>query len=400
MLKVRIVKQRDGFKLDVNFEAPTPGVVALFGRSGCGKTTTIDIISGLLEADEARIELDGDVLEDTSARTGRDTRADTATGAHTAAGAFSRARTERRVPPERRRIGYVFQDGRLFPHMSVLRNLRYGMTRAGRDARGVSAASSQKIELEPIVSLLGLEPLLQRRPYQLSGGEKQRVSLGRALLSQPRMLLLDEPLAALDAARREEVLPYLERLRDNFSIPMVYVSHQFDEVLRLATHVVLMDGGRVLAQGTLNEVSLVPALRDIVGADSVGAVLDGVVRRVDASAGMADLQVGAGVLNVSVRRVGVGEHVRVQLLARDIILAVEAPRGLSVRNELRGVVVALADDEDEAVLVTVDVGGANVLSRVTRSAVGSLGLRIGLAVWVLVKAVSTRGHAFRVSGGV
>jgi molybdate transport system ATP-binding protein len=400
MLKVRVVKQRDGFKLDVNFEAPTPGVVALFGRSGCGKTTTIDIISGLLEADEARIELDGDVLEDTSARTGRDTRADTATGAHTAAGAFSRARTERRVPPERRRIGYVFQDGRLFPHMSVLRNLRYGMTRAGRDARGVSAASSQKIELEPIVSLLGLEPLLQRRPYQLSGGEKQRVSLGRALLSQPRMLLLDEPLAALDAARREEVLPYLERLRDNFSIPMVYVSHQFDEVLRLATHVVLMDGGRVLAQGTLNEVSLVPALRDIVGADSVGAVLDGVVRRVDASAGMADLQVGAGVLNVSVRRVGVGEHVRVQLLARDIILAVEAPRGLSVRNELRGVVVALADDEDEAVLVTVDVGGANVLSRVTRSAVGALGLRIGLAVWVLVKAVSTRGHAFRVSGGV
>jgi molybdate transport system ATP-binding protein len=400
MLKVRVVKQRDGFKLDVNFEAPTPGVVALFGRSGCGKTTTIDIISGLLEADEARIELDGDVLEDTSARTGGGTRADTARGTGTAAGAFSRARTERRVPPERRRIGYVFQDGRLFPHMSVLRNLRYGMTRAGRDARGVSAASSQKIELEPIVSLLGLEPLLQRRPYQLSGGEKQRVSLGRALLSQPRMLLLDEPLAALDAARREEVLPYLERLRDNFSIPMVYVSHQFDEVLRLATHVVLMDGGRVLAQGTLNEVSLVPALRDIVGADSVGAVLDGVVRRVDASAGMADLQVGAGVLNVSVRRVGVGEHVRVQLLARDIILAVEAPRGLSVRNELRGVVVALADDEDEAVLVTVDVGGANVLSRVTRSAVGSLGLRIGLAVWVLVKAVSTRGHAFRVSGGV
>jgi molybdate transport system ATP-binding protein len=410
MLKVRIVKQRDGFKLDVNFEAPTPGVVALFGRSGCGKTTTIDIISGLLEADEARIELDGDVLEDTSARTGGGTRADTATGAHTAAGASnvagagtaadSGARTEIRVPPERRRIGYVFQDGRLFPHMSVLRNLRYGMTRAGRDVRGVSAASGQKIELEPIVSLLGLEPLLQRRPYQLSGGEKQRVSLGRALLSQPRMLLLDEPLAALDAARREEVLPYLERLRDNFSIPMVYVSHQFDEVLRLATHVVLMDGGRVLAQGTLNEVSLVPALRDIVGADSVGAVLDGVVSRVDASAGMADLQVGAGVLNVSVRRVGVGEHVRVQLLARDIILAVEAPRGLSVRNELRGVVVALADDEDEAVLVTVDVGGANILSRVTRSAVGSLGLRIGLAVWVLVKAVSTRGHAFRVSGGV
>jgi molybdate transport system ATP-binding protein len=398
MLKVRVVKQRDGFTLDVNFEAPTPGVVALFGRSGCGKTTTIDIISGLLAADEARIELDGDVLEDTSAgtRVGASARTGVGTGGGTAAG----TPTGIRVPPERRRIGYVFQDGRLFPHMSVLRNLRYGMTRAGREVRSASAPASQKIGLEPIVSLLGLAPLLRRRPYQLSGGEKQRVSLGRALLSQPRMLLLDEPLAALDAARREEVLPYLERLRDNFSIPMVYVSHQFDEVLRLATHVVLMDAGRVLAQGVLNEVSLVPALRDIVGADSVGAVLDGVVTGVDASAGMADLRVGAGVLNVSVRGVWVGGHVRVQLLARDIILAVEAPRGLSVRNELRGVVNSLVDDEDEAVLVTVDVGGANVLSRVTRSAVGSLGLRIGSAVWVLVKAVSTRGHAFRVSGPV
>jgi len=377
MLKVRVVKRRDGFTLDANFEAPTPGVVALFGRSGCGKTTTIDIISGLLAADEARIELDGYVLEDTGA----------------AAGAA-------RVPPERRRIGYVFQDGRLFPHMTVLRNLRYGMTRAKREVRAADASPTAglPIELEPIISLLGLERLLQRRPNQLSGGERQRVSLGRALLSQPRMLLLDEPLAALDTARREEVLPYLERLRDHLSIPMVYVSHQFDEVLRLATHVVLMDRGRVLAQGALNEISLVPALRDIVGADAVGAVLNGVVTRVDAAGGMADLQVGGGVLNVSVRDVAVGEHVRVQLLARDIILAVEAPRGLSVRNELRGVVVVVVEDEDEAMLVTVDVGGAQVLSRVTRSAVGSLGLRAGMAVWVLVKAVSTRGHAFRLSG--
>jgi len=384
MLKVRVVKRRDGFTLDANFEAPTPGVVALFGRSGCGKTTTIDIISGLLGADEAHIELDGYVLEDTGAGARR--------GA--AAGA---ARAAIRIPPERRSIGYVFQDGRLFPHMSVLRNLRYGMTRAAR-AAPASLPVGQRIELEPIVSLLGLERLLHRGPYQLSGGERQRVSLGRALLSQPRMLLLDEPLAALDAARREEVLPYLEKLRDHFSIPMVYVSHQFDEVLRLATHVVLMEAGRVLAQGALNEVSLLPALRDIVGADSVGAVLDGAVTAVDTSAGMADLRVGSGVLNVSVRGVRIGERVRVQLLARDIILAVEAPRGLSVRNELRGVVVELVEDEDEAVLVTVDVGGAHVLSRVTRSAVGALALRVGMGVWVLVKAVSTRGHAFRVSG--
>lgn len=379
MLKVRVVKRRDGFTLDANFEAPTPGVVALFGRSGCGKTTIVNIISGLLAADEARIELDGVVLEDSRLGDGR---------------------SGVRVPPERRRIGYVFQDGRLFPHLNVLGNLKYGLTRAARGKLGSGAATEARgtaIDLDHIVALLGLEQLLHRRPNQLSGGERQRVSLGRALLSQPGMLLLDEPLAALDAARREEVLPYLERLRDSLSIPMVYVSHQFDEVLRLATHVVLMDKGRVLAQGSLNEVSLLPALRDIVGADSVGAVVDGVVGSVDAAAGMAQLRVGRGILNVSVNDVAVGEQVRVQLLARDIILATEAPRGLSVRNELQGIVVGVEDDQEQAVLVTVDVGGANVLARVTQGAVQALDLRVGMSVWVLVKAVSTRGHAFRLT---
>jgi molybdate transport system ATP-binding protein len=338
-------------------------VVALFGRSGCGKTTTINIISGLLAADEAHVELDGRVLADTAAGIS--------------------------VPPEERRIGYVFQDGRLFPHLSVLRNLRYGLKRA--------RAPRQTIGFDHIVQLLGLEHLLQRQPYQLSGGERQRVCLGRALLSQPGMLLLDEPLAALDAARREEVLPYLERLRDNLSIPMVYVSHQFDEVLQLATHVVLMDAGRVVAQGSLREVSLLPQLRAIVGPDSVGAVVDGVVTTVDQSCGMAELRVGSGSLNVSVSPVSVGDHVRVQLLARDIILGTEEPRGLSVRNQLRGAIASVVDDEEDARLVTVDVGGVNVLSRVTRGAVEALGLKSGMSVWVLVKAVSTRGHAFRMA---
>jgi molybdate transport system ATP-binding protein len=358
MLRVKVAKRRDGFALNAEFNAPTPGVVALFGRSGCGKTTTINIMSGLLAADTACVELDGHVLTD--------------------------------LPPEQRRIGYVFQDGRLFPHMSVVRNLQYGLKR--------TPVPRQTIGFDQIVSLLGLESLLRRQPYQLSGGERQRVSLGRALLSQPALLLLDEPLAALDAARRYEVLPYLERLRDSLSIPMVYVSHQFDEVLQLATHVVLMDAGQVVAQGSLSEVSLVPQLRAIVGSDSVGAVVDGVVTHVDSTSGMAQLRVGSGSLNVSVTPVCVGERVRVQLLARDIILATQEPQGLSVRNQLRGVVTSVASDEDDARLVTVDVGGANVLSRVTRSAVEALGLRNGLSVWVLVKAVSTKGHAFRVGG--
>jgi molybdate transport system ATP-binding protein len=391
MLRVSALKKRDGFTLEAEFEAPTPGIVALFGRSGCGKTTLVNIISGLLAADEARIQLDEVVLADTRAGIS--------------------------VPVERRRIGYVFQEARLFPHFSVLGNLRYGLKRslrgggghgaqerAGQASAGQALAEHptagaplprQLIAFDEVVSLLGLSALLDRRPHQLSGGERQRVSLGRALLCQPRLLLLDEPLASLDVARREEVLPYLQALRDRLSIPMVYVSHQFEEVLQLATHVVLMEAGRVVAQGTLSEVSLCPELRAIVGPDSVGSVLDGVVTRTNSARATADLQLGHSSLQVSLRDVVVGSRVRVQLLARDIILATEKPQGLSVRNTLQGVVSKTSPDEDDAVLVEVDIGGATVLARITGEATVALGLRPGSAVWVLVKAVSTRGHTFR-----
>jgi molybdate transport system ATP-binding protein len=359
MLKARLLKRRDGFTLHAQLEAPTPGVVALFGRSGCGKTTLVNLISGLLEPDEGRVELDGTVLTDTDAGIS--------------------------VPVERRRIGYVFQDARLFPHLSVLANLRYGEKRA--------AAAPRVIVFDEVIALLGIESLLRRRPHQLSGGERQRVALGRALLSQPALLLLDEPLAALDSARREEVLPYLEALRDRLSIPMVYVSHQFDEVLRLATHVVLMEAGQVVAQGSLTEVSLRPELRSIVGPEAVGAVLDGRVARVDAN--LTDLQVGNGVLRISLKEARVGAPVRVQILARDVIVATQPPHGLSVRNALEGTISGLMEERhDDAVLVSVDIGGASLLSRVTLEAVTALGLEPGMRVWALVKAVSTRGHAF------
>ncbi len=361
MLRLSVLKRWAGFTLRAELEAPTPGVVALFGRSGCGKTTVVNIISGLLQPDEGRVELDGVVLTDTRARL--------------------------RVPVERRRIGYVFQDARLFPHLGVLANLRYGMRRAPRAGRAIG--------LDEVLALLGLEPLLGRRPYQLSGGERQRVALGRALLSQPRLLLLDEPLAALDAARREEVLPYLETLRDRLSIPMVFVSHQLDEVLRLATHVALMDSGEIVASGTLSDISLRPELRAIVGSEAVGAVLDGVVTHVDTGHGMADVQIGTGTLHISVPEARVGAQMRIQLLARDIILATEPPRGLSVRNAVEGVITELSADLGQAVLVKVDIGaGASVLSRVTRNATEALGLRAGMPVWVLVKAVSARGHTY------
>jgi len=365
MLRISALKRRDGFTLQADFEAPTPGVVALFGRSGCGKTTLVNIISGLLAPDEGRIQLDDRVLTDTRAGVS--------------------------VPVEERRIGYVFQDARLFPHFSVLGNLRYGLKRSGR-RRG-----ARSIGLDDVVELLGLAPLSGRRPHQLSGGERQRVGLGRALLSQPELMLLDEPLASLDVARRGEVLPYLQVLRDHLAIPMVYVSHQFDEILQLATHVVLMDAGRVVTHGTLSEVSVHPELRAIVGPDAVGSVLDGVVTGIDPMQGMADLRLGNGTLYVSLHDVAVGARVRVQLLARDIILATQKPRGLSVRNELQGVVAELTADDPDGVLVKVDIGGEVVLSRVTQEAATALNLQPGSQVWALVKAVSTRGHTFRVA---
>lgn len=362
MLEARVIKRRGDFRLEAALAVPTPGVIALFGRSGCGKTTLVEVISGLLPPDEGRIVLDGEVLAETA--------------------------SQRAVPVERRRIGYVFQDARLFPHLSVLANLRYGERRVRTDTR--------PIRLDAVVELLGLAPLLGRRPAGLSGGERQRVALGRALLAQPRLLLLDEPLAALDAPRRAEVLPYLEALRDELAIPMVYVSHQYEEVLRLATHIVLMDGGRVIAQGSPMALSLTAELRSIVGPEAAGSVLEAQVVRTEVS-GLAELRLGAGTLRVSAPAgTQPGSTLRVQLLARDVILATESPHALSVRNALPGRIVSLTADGEDAVLTAVDIGGARtVLARVTRDAVDVLALAPGRPVWALVKAVSTRGHAFR-----
>jgi molybdate transport system ATP-binding protein len=364
MFRVSLVKRRKEFTLAASFAAPTPGVIALFGRSGSGKTTVVDMIAGLLAPDEGEVQLGGTALTDT--------------------------RRGIAVPPERRRIGYVFQDARLFPHLTVKGNLHYGERRA--------AASPRYIRFEEVVELLGLGALLHRRPHELSGGERQRVALGRALLAQPQLLLLDEPLASLDVARREEVLPYLETLRDWLSVPMVYVSHQFEEVLRLATYIVLLEGGQVLAAGSVSEMSLRPELRRVVAPDLVGAVLDGLVSAVDAAGGTVELAVGSGKLQVSLRDVPVGARVRVQLLARDIILATQPIQGLSVRNALLGTVTEITPDDLASVLVKVDVGGPVVLARITESARQALRLQPGDAVWALAKAVSTRGHAFRLFG--
>ena len=361
MLHVAVKKIRGSFSLDARFELPTPGVVALFGRSGCGKTTLVNIIAGLLDADAGRVSLDGDVLLDTGKRLN--------------------------VPPERRRIGYVFQDARLFPHLSVAANLKYGEKRT---------AVRPYVNIDAVADLLGLGALMERRTHELSGGERQRVAIGRALLSQPRLLLLDEPLASLDAARREEVLPYLETLRDQLAVPMVYVSHNFDEVLRLASHVVLMESGRSVAGGEVAEMSLNKGLRSIIGADAVGAVVDGTVLGLDSSSGLVHVKVGHGELKLSAPDAAVGTRLRVQLLARDLIVATQAPHNLSVRNILAGVVTSVAGDDAESDLIAIDIGGNRggtlVLARVAKAATRELHLAPGIPAWILVKSASLRVH--------
>jgi molybdate transport system ATP-binding protein len=351
MLSVNVTLARGQFRLAVNFEAATPGVIALFGHSGCGKSTVVNLLAGLIGGAQGRIMLDEQTWFD--------------------------SRSGINVPTEQRRIGYVFQDARLFPHYTVRGNLLYGAPRHGKTS-----------QFDDVVELLGLEPMLDRRPGRLSGGEKQRVALGRALLAQPRLLLLDEPLASLDVSRREEVLPYLERLRDHYSVPMVYVSHQLDEVLRLATQLVVLDAGRVVAAGDLAAVSVQPALRGIVGSDAVGAVVDGRITGIEAGEQIAQVALGAGaVLKVAARGLRVGQRLRLQLLARDLILALEEPRGMSVRNHLRGSVRAITPDGG-ADLVEVQVAGTTLLARITTAATRELQLVPGMPLWVLVKAVS------------
>jgi molybdate transport system ATP-binding protein len=358
MLQVAVLKHRGGFTLDAKFDLPTPGVVALFGRSGCGKTTLVNILAGLLKADTGRVALGDAVLLDTARHID--------------------------VPPERRRIGYVFQDARLFPHLNVAANLRYAQKRA---------AVEPFIDMNLVADLLDLGLLMQRRTHQLSGGERQRVAIGRALLSQPSLLLLDEPLASLDASRREEVLPYLETLRDQLAIPMVYVSHNFDEVLRLATHLVLMESGTTVAQGNLGEMSLNSRLRAIVGADAVGAIVDGTVLGIDPASGLARVQVGHGELKVHFAKAAHGAKLRVQLLARDLIVATRAPEQLSVRNCLTGMVIEVLSDDEESDLIAIDIGGTVIMARVTKAATHELRLTAGIAVWALVKTASLRPHA-------
>lgn len=361
-LAVAIHHVQGAFTLDATFNTPLRGVTALFGASGAGKTTVVRAIAGLAQPQRARIALGERVLVDTAARVD--------------------------LPIDRRGLGYVFQDARLFPHLDVSGNLRYGERRV-RDR-------PLTLRFDDIVELLGIGQLLRRRVAALSGGERQRVALGRALLSQPRLLLLDEPLAALDNARRAEILPYIERLRDNVGIPIVYVSHALDEVMRLATAVVLMAEGRVVATGTVEEVFSRTDLRPYVGQrfDAGTVLATRIVAHVPADAlTLCELADGPDDAppRIALPQVDavVGTQMRVRILARDVSLALSEPLDTSIGNRWHGVVDAIVSGEGPYVDVRVRIGpGAALWALVTRTSVTRMGLAVGLPLWCLVKTVA------------
>ena len=332
------------FRLEVDMVLPG-GLTCLFGRSGSGKTSIINAVAGLLRPDEARIVLDGSVLND--------------------------------LPPHRREIGYVFQDARLFPHLTVLENLTYGARVRRRKVAG----------LERIVELLGIGGLLARRPGTLSGGERQRVAIGRALLAQPRLLLMDEPLAALDEARKAEILPYIEALRDETGLPILYVSHALPEVARLATTIAVIEAGRLAALGPAADILSDPGTAPLLGLRDAGAVLTARIAAHEAD-GLTRLETQAGPLWLPRITGAPGRTVRVRIAAQDVMLSRARPEGLSALNILPATVSALHDGQGPGVLVRLDLGTEFLLARLTRRSAQALGLVPGVGVHAVLKSVA------------
>jgi molybdate transport system ATP-binding protein len=353
VLDVAVQLRRGSFALDARFASDAP-IVALFGRSGSGKTTLIESIAGLVRPERGRIVIDGRTLFD----------------------------SERGIDlaPEARRVGYVFQEGLLFPHLSVRRNLSYG--------ERLVPAAERFVQHDRVVALLGLAALLDRHPVTLSGGEKQRVAIGRALLASPRILLMDEPLSSLDAARKSEILQYVELLRDELKLPIVYVSHVIEEVTRLADSLVMISEGKVVASGPLAEVLSRPEAQVHAGRYDAGAVIEARVARHDERFGLTLLAFDGGELVVPNVDALPGEPVRARIRARDVSLALERPRNVSIQNIFAATVVSLDGEFGAIVDVQLRVGPTCVSARVTRKAAAELGLEPGTQVFAMVKAVS------------
>ena len=354
-IAARLVLARPGgFTLDVDLQLPGRGVTALFGPSGCGKTTCLRAIAGLARAEPGRVVVNGEVWQDDGQRIWR--------------------------PTHQRALGYVFQEASLFEHLSVRGNIDYGRKRTPRERPTVA--------LDQAVDLLGIAHLMDRRPHALSGGERQRVAMARALATGPRLLLMDEPLAALDGERKAEVLPYLERLHQALDIPVLYVSHAIDEVARLAAHMVLMQDGRVLASGRTEDM-LVRLDLPLAHGDAAASVVEGTVLRHDAADHITTVQFAGGqLLLASATARPAGEPVRLRIQARDVSLTLAEQVDTSILNILPATVVQVSDDSPGQCMVALDAGPTRLLARVTQRSAVALALEPGQRVYAQVKGVA------------
>ena len=353
-IAARLVLARPGFTLDVDLQLPGRGVTALFGPSGCGKTTCLRAIAGLVRAQPGRVEVNGEVWQDDALHIWRATH--------------------------ERGLGYVFQEASLFDHLSVHGNIAYGLKR--------TPTARRRVALEQAVELLGIGHLMERKPQALSGGERQRVAIARALATSPRLLLMDEPLAALDAQRKSEVLPYLEKLHRTLDIPVLYVSHSIDEVARLAGHLVLMQDGAVQAWGPTDEL-IVRLDLPLAHGDAAATVIEGTVLQHDVHDHITTVGFSGGQLQlVSPTPRTPGESLRLRVQARDVSLARAPASDTSILNILPATVAALAEDSPGQMMVALDAGPTRLLARVTQRSAQALALAPGQAVFAQVKGIA------------
>lgn len=356
MIDARLKLAYSGFDLDVDLHVPGRGVTALFGHSGSGKTTCLRCIAGLERAEQGFVQINDELWQDSDN------------------GIF--------VPPHKRALGYVFQEASLFPHLSVLANLQFGLKRI--------AKSQRRVDMAQATELLGIGHLLERHPQHLSGGERQRVGIARALLTSPKLLLMDEPLAALDSQRKNEILPYLQRLHDELDIPLLYVSHAQDEVARLADHLVLLSEGKALASGPIGETLARLDLPMAMG-DDAGVIIEGQVSAYDPDYQLLSLQLPATEMNIRVTHapMTVGQALRCKVQARDISLTLQHNEFSSILNRLPVTVVSeQAADNSAHVLIRLDAGGTPLLARITRFSRDQLGVYPGQQLWAQIKAVA------------
>lgn len=353
MLSVNITKAFGSFRLETQFEVEEGSITAIFGKSGAGKTSTINAIAGLTRPDVGVIQIGNTTLFDQNLKIN--------------------------LPIYKRQIGYVFQDDRLFPHMTVRNNLIYG-TPKNRDV-------ANSLNLTDITVLLELAPLLERRPKTLSGGEKQRVAIGRALLSNPKLLLMDEPLASIDVQHRFEILPFIQRVREKTGITIIYVTHALEEVIFIADQIILLSEGQVTAQGTVEEIMSRLDLHPMTSRFDAGAVISATYSGYDREFDLGELSFDGGTLRIAGLNAEIGIHLRAHIRARDVSLMLDKPKDTSVLNVFKGELIEIRHEEGPQLDLLINIG-TPLIARITRKSLNDLNLDIGSKVYAMIKAVA------------